>query len=120
MTGNEHIIVTQRQQFFGDGIEQVGMVALRKVSATNGTMEQHVTYNGQCRSGVVEHHMARCMARTMQYSQRQVADRDSITIDQPLIRGVNTSVCGNPNMSDCAGRAFSQKLSSFCGPTIGT
>jgi len=84
--GNEADIVSQREEFFADGIEQFPLIAARKIGAADGAPEEHVTDHGQARVGGVENHMPGRMPRCVDDLQCMFTHLDRIAILEPSIR----------------------------------
>src|SRR3546814_5460798 len=83
VAGQEDGVAAERPQLPRDRIEQLPVVAARKVRAADRTLEQHVADDRQLRRRVVEDDMARRVPRTMDDIEGQVADRHRIAVVQP-------------------------------------
>src|SRR3546814_199811 len=85
VAGQEDGVAAERPQLPRDRIEQLPVVAARKVRAADRTLEQHVADDRQLRRRVVEDDMARRVPRTMDDIEGQVADRHRIAVVQPAV-----------------------------------
>ena len=65
MTGDEHRVVTHGLQALGDAVEQILVIALRKIGAAYAAGKQHVTYKSAFQLWRIKHHMARGVARAV-------------------------------------------------------
>ena len=55
MAGNEGHIVAQRPELLGDRVDQVLVVAHRKIGAPDAALEEHVAHHGELARAVEEH-----------------------------------------------------------------
>ena len=85
MPRDEAEIVAQREELLLNRIEELAVIAARKVGAADGSPKEHVADLRQSIRGVDEHHMARGVSRTMQHLQAFLADLDNIALLQPLV-----------------------------------
>lgn len=83
MTWREGDVITQRQQTGFDGVDQIGMVALRKISAANAACKQHITHIGMAVLRIKKHHVAGRVAGAVQHLQSAVAQLHRVTLHQP-------------------------------------
>ena len=87
MATQELQIVAERQQLAGDGADQCGMVAIRKVGPADRALEQHVAEQGEAGGVVDEDDVARRVPRAVQdKSKRLVAQGDQVALVQPAVR----------------------------------
>ncbi len=86
MSGDETHIVTQREEFLLDRVDQVPMIAARKVGATDGALKEYVAHLGQTLAGMEEHHMPRCVTRAMEHLKLLLANGDDIALIEPACR----------------------------------
>src|SRR4029453_12241824 len=82
VTGHEMSVVAHWPKALGDRIEQLLVIAAREVRSSDRSLEQYVADDRELRFGMVEHDMARRVARAMADVEGQVADRDSVAVDQ--------------------------------------
>src|SRR3546814_20754826 len=87
-------VAAERPQLPRDRIEQLPVVAARKVRAADRTLEQHVADDRQLRRRVVEDDMARRVTRTMDDIEGQVADRHRIAVVQQIGRAAGRERVG--------------------------
>jgi hypothetical protein len=73
-------IVTERKKILTNRADQIGMVATRKIGATDRSGEQHITHDGKSRRGMKENDMPWGVARTMPYFQFELTHRNAITL----------------------------------------
>ena len=85
VAGDEHGFAAQGPEFLGDGVNEVGVVAPRKVCPADGALEQHIADNRQLGGGVMKDNMARRMARTMDDIEYERADGHLVAVRQPAI-----------------------------------
>src|SRR5690606_41311600 len=62
------------------------MVAARKIGAANGAGKNHVTNPGHLCLRLVEHHMPGRVAGAVDHVERDITDRDGVTVFQPAVR----------------------------------
>ena len=86
MAWNEFDLVTERKQFFADGVNQRGMVAARKVGTSNRAGKKHIANSGEPRLPMKEHDVARRMAGAVNHFERLLAEGNGIAVFQPAIR----------------------------------
>src|SRR4030095_13377967 len=82
MTGHEMSVVAHWPKALGDRIEPLLVIAAREVRSSDRSLQQYVADDRELRFGMVEHDMARRVARAMADVEGQVADRDSVAVDQ--------------------------------------
>lgn len=83
MPGREGDVVTQRQQLVLDGVDQVGVVALREIGAANAAGEQHIAHEGVARGGLEQDDVTRRVAGAVQHLQGAVTDLNRVAIGEP-------------------------------------
>ena len=69
MTGNEDGIAAERPQLARNRVDQVLMIAHREIGAADRSLENHIADNGELRRRMVEHDMARRVARAVAHLQ---------------------------------------------------
>lgn len=69
------------------------MVAARKISATDGTLKQHIAHDGKPASRMKKHHVARRMPRAVQHLQLLLSETDGIAVLKPAIRLKGIEAC---------------------------
>ena len=79
-------VVAHWPKLLGNRIEQLLVIATRKVGPSDRSLKQYVADNRELRFGMVEYDMARGVARAMADIEGQLADRDGVAIDQVAIR----------------------------------
>ena len=83
MAGNEHRVIAHGPQTLGDAVNQVLVIALRKIRATNAAGKQHIAHERALDLRRIKHHMPRRMARAMPHLQGVRAQGHRITVLQP-------------------------------------
>lgn len=86
MPRNEGHIIPQGEEFLPDRVDERVVVATRKVSTPDRTLEEDITDLGQFAGRMVENNVSRCMAGAMQNLQHLVAKADLISVLQPTRR----------------------------------
>lgn len=86
MSGDEAHIVAQREECLLDRVDQVPMIAARKIGATDGALKEYVAHLGQTLTSMEEHHMPWCMTRAMQHLKLLLANGDDIALIEPACR----------------------------------
>ena len=76
-------VVAHGPQALRDAVDQVFVVATRKIRAANAACKQHITNKCTFDFGRVKHHMAGCVAWAVAHLQRVRAKRDGVAIVQP-------------------------------------
>ena len=80
---NEHRVVTHGPQTLGDAIDQVLVVAARKIGAANAACKQHIADKRTFDLGRIKHHMAWRVPRAMAHLQGVLAEGDGVAVVQP-------------------------------------
>ena len=86
MARDEGDIVPQRPQLLADRMEQLVVIAARKIGTADRAAEQHVAHEGHLGRAIDEHDVARRMAGTVHDVQSEVAQGHLRTVVQPAIR----------------------------------
>ena len=86
VAGYEGHVVAQRPELLGDRIDQVLMIAARKVGATDRALKQDVADHRQLGRLMVKNHVTRRVAGAVNDVEHEIADRHLIAIDQPPVR----------------------------------
>lgn len=71
-------IVAQGKQFLANGVDQLLVVAARKVCTADGAPEDHIPHDGKMEFWMVKNDMAPGMPRTMIDSEGLLADGNRI------------------------------------------
>jgi hypothetical protein len=85
MAWYEFNIVTQRPQALFNAVDQRLMIASGEIGASDGTLEQDITDNGDSITFVKKDHMARRVARAVQDIELLLANGDAVTLIQPSV-----------------------------------
>lgn len=85
MPGNEGGIAAERPKPLRDGINQLLMIAARKIRSAYRSLKQYIPDNRQVGWRVMKNNMARRVAGTMDDIQRQIANRHRIAMDKPAV-----------------------------------
>ncbi len=85
MPGNEHRVIAHGPELAGDAVEQLLMIAAGKIGAADRPGEQHIAHPATPRLGLVEHHMARRVARAMPHGEGQRTELQGVAIGQPAV-----------------------------------
>src|SRR3546814_3154121 len=86
MTRHKTDVVTERKQAVPNRTDQIGVIAARKIAATETAGEDHVTNERQLRRRMMKDDVTRRVARTMEHVEAQAAEFDHIAVRQPAIR----------------------------------
>ena len=80
----------QREELLVNGIDELLVVAARKIGAADRTLEQHVADDQKLRGFVIEDHMPGRMSGAVKDVQFQLAHRHGIAVVEPAIRRKGT------------------------------
>ena len=109
MAGDEHRLIAHGPQALGDAVNELLVVALRKIRASDAARKQHIAHKAALDLRRVEHHVARCVARGMAYVQHLLAHLHGVAILQPA-RG-HESACRRKTKADTLlGQAIDPEL----------
>ena len=86
MPGNEGHVVAQGPELLGNRIDQILMIAARKIGATDRSLKQDIAHHGQSGRLMIENHMTGRMAGTVDHVEDQFTHRHLIAIFEPAIR----------------------------------
>ena len=87
-------VATKRPQLLRDRIEQLLVIAARKVGAADRSLEQHIADDRQLRRSMVKHHMTGRVAGAVDHVERQFAHRHRVAMLQPAVR--REAFCDHP------------------------
>jgi len=93
MAGDEVDLVTEWEELFLDRANEGLVIAARKISPSNRSLEEHVANLGQVAGCMVENDMPRRVSRTVQDVQLNVAETHRITALKPA-RGLEAAYVG--------------------------
>ena len=85
VAGHERRVVAERPQLRGDRGDQLIVIPLGEIRAPDRSLEQHVADERDAGFGLVKHHMAGGVSRTVIDAERCVAELDRIAADQPAV-----------------------------------
>ncbi len=118
MAGDEDGVVAHRPQALGDAVDQLLVVALRKVRGTNAAGKQHIADEAALNLRGMKHHMAGVWPgvwRTCRVS------RPTCTVSPSSSQRVGTKVPagGKPNIRALLGQAVDPELVASVGADDG-
>ena len=80
MAGNEHRVVAHGPQALGDAVNQILVIALRKIGAAYAAGKQHITHKRAFQFGRIKHHMTRGVSRAVAHLQAVCAQAHSVAV----------------------------------------
>src|SRR5690242_20967412 len=86
MTRHERRFVAHRPQPFRDGVDELLLVAVRKVPAADRAAEKHVPHERQLRFAVMEDDVAWRVPGAVADVEGEIADARMVAVDEPSRR----------------------------------
>src|SRR3546814_216835 len=89
---HESRFVSKWQEILGDRINQIRMIAERKVRPADRSLKQNIAHDRQFGGRMMEYYMTWRVAGAVYHVERQIADGNLVAIIQPAIRFENRSI----------------------------
>jgi hypothetical protein len=83
MAWNEDGVIAHGPQALSDALNELAMIALRKVCPSNAARKEHITYKSALNFGRIKHHMARRVARAVAHMEHMRPHFHLVTVVQP-------------------------------------
>lgn len=115
---DKNSVIAHRPQPLGDAVNELLVVALRKVRAANAARKQHIPHKNAVNLGRIKHHMTRGVAGCVAHGKGLIANLHGIVVVQPA-RGGKQLRRRKTKAHTLLGQAINPKLIALMGANNG-